>query len=75
MKLGNSSQMDGKKIAEIHFFEDVESFLKPKDGQKLICRNEFHGEYDLDWAILFDEKGNEISRWNIKMLLGIVWKE
>ncbi len=61
------------KIREIWFLSaGVYHILRPKEGQSLILKNEYHGEYDIDWVCLM-EKGKELSRHNVKFIASIVW--
>ena len=47
--------------------------LRPKEGQRMETLNEFHGDYDMDWVVLF-EGDKEISRHNVQYIASIVWE-
>jgi len=51
-----------------------EDFVSPKEHQHLVMINEFHGDHDLNWVLLIDDKTNkEIERYNARFLAIIEW--
>lgn len=67
---------DGSLIQKIYFPSDgyASSQVSCSKTVEIILQNEFHGEYDIDWAIV-KRDGAEIVRHNLKYIQSIVWKE
>ena len=67
---------DGRKIKRIYYGRDGECLQEAKKGEgyikEIIFSTEFHGEYDLEWAVVY-ENGKEISRHNFKFIETVEW--
>ena len=53
------------------WFEDGGG-IQRKDGRRIVTHNEYHGDYDLDWALVMDGD-KEISRYNLIFVAVIEW--
>lgn len=53
-------------------FSNGDMVITSSDTCWIVFHNEFHGEYDLDWALVI-EGGKEIARHNLKFVESIVW--
>lgn len=42
-------------------------------GEFAEMQNDFHGDHDTDWIIIFNDKGEELRRFRAEALLSIVW--
>lgn len=63
----------GREIESFCWFQDQDGRVRPKEGQKFIFTNEYHGTYDLDWIVVYEDD-KEIARHNPKMVGSIFWK-
>ena len=66
--------MDKKDIKQLWWSgaKGDELVVCPVDG-KIVCQNEYHGTYDLDWAVVYDKDGKEIARHNLLYVASIEW--
>jgi len=64
---------DGLEIKELWFYNwNGNLCVKPEKGQRIVTLNEFHGDYDLDWAVVMEGQ-TEIKRFNILYVSLIEW--
>lgn len=68
------SKHEGREVERVWWDDDGNSALTAQPGRKLVLRNEYHGEYDLDW-ICEEADGVELSRYNVKTIGGLIWKK
>ena len=69
---------DGRKIKRIYYGRNGEYMqeAQEKDGyiKEIILSTEDHGEYDLEWAVVY-ENGKETSRHNFKFVETVEWEK
>ena len=66
--------MNTKNVKVQEFWYDNETRATITDDQTCEMQNDFHGEYDVDWLIVFDKNGHEIRRVRADKVLEIVWE-
>ncbi len=66
---------DGREIAMVWFLSaNGDECKRPDDGEKIIFRNEFHGDHDEDWVCIY--KGEtETERHNPRFISSIIWRK
>ena len=68
--------MEGKKAKRIYYGRDGECMQEAKNKEcyvkDIICREEFHGEYNLVWFVVI-ENGKETLRHNAIFIETIEW--
>ncbi len=56
------------------FFFDTGSKREPEDGETFQVVSEFHRDRTEEWIVVIKD-GKEISRFNTRYIVGIVWLE
>ena len=66
---------EGRRVKEIWSIgANGDEVVRPKDGEELVFRNDFHGDHDNEWICLY--RGEvEICRYNANYASCIVWEE
>jgi hypothetical protein len=65
------SSNEGRLVHTIHFLGG--GTYTRDEGEKIVVQNEFHGAYDISWLCVYGVEGNEISRWNMMLVMGVDW--
>jgi len=63
----------GRGIARFCWFGNQDGVMRPFENQEFIFENEYHGTYDLDWIVVYEDD-KEIARHNPNMVASIFWK-
>jgi len=67
--------MNTENVKVREFWYDNETRATLAENQTCELQNEFHGEYDVDWLIVFDQNGHELRRVRADRVLEIVWED
>lgn len=76
MDIKTLAKREGDKAKRIYYGRDGECMQETQNKENyikdIICRGEFHGEYDIVWFVVV-ENGKETSRHNAKFIETIEW--